>query len=143
MTADSITVYLTDSWDTQLKHNINTRFRTFLPHTAVNVEGLGRVFSLQKHAHYKQKRRIKTMKKKRLSKIEKQVIQNSSALNKQLPELVKNHAGEFITFHAGQKLFAPTFDRAIQKADHQFGEDAGFVVREVKASLPIFSELVQ
>lgn len=51
-----------------------------------------------------------------------------------LPEMMAEHAGEFVVFHGENRLgFFPTFQAAYAEALKQFGIDEDFLVSEVKA----------
>jgi hypothetical protein len=65
------------------------------------------------------------------------VEQEQTAFDAQLPEMLRDHAGEFVLFKDGQPVeFFSTYDEAYRGGLARFGVDATFLVSEVKRRTP-------
>ena len=59
------------------------------------------------------------------------------AFDQQLPELMKDHQGEFVLFKDGRAVaFFPTYDAAYAAGLDRFGLDAEFLIQEVVEEQP-------
>ena len=79
------------------------------------------------------------------SKVEKQVVNNATELDKLLvDDFKKKHNGKFVTFFNGSCLFSKSYGNALSKGNSKFGSEVGFVVRKITpAGQPVFSSLVK
>lgn len=74
-----------------------------------------------------------------LSKLEQKVVHNAGLLDKKMDSLVKDHAGKYVVFFEGKTEYSDDFNLALLKGDEVFGNQAGFVVRKVSKSVPVFA----
>ncbi len=76
-------------------------------------------------------------------KLEKEVIEQSSLLDKSMKFYFKTHKNKFVVFYKGTAEFCDSFGEAINKGLEIFGEEKGFVVGEVSNRTQVLSTLVR
>lgn len=63
--------------------------------------------------------------------------QEQAAFDARLPELLRDHQGEFVVFKHGEPVgFYPDYETAYNAALDRFGLDSVFLVSEVQQRLP-------
>jgi len=75
--------------------------------------------------------------KKKIGKIQQQVIDNAKLLDEKWSEIIKDSAnhGKYIIFHKGQIKIVDDFEIATTTGRKVFGESTGFVVRKITNQL--------
>ena len=64
-------------------------------------------------------------------------------LEKEMPELVKEHLGKFVAFFNGAVLIKESHEACYLAAEKAFGRDRGFVVNEITLRPRLVSSLIK
>ncbi len=78
-----------------------------------------------------------------INKLEKEVIKNSLAVEKIMPDLMKKHEGEYIVYNRGETYFTKDLREGVNLGIKKFGEKAGFAVMKVTQDPIILCSLVR
>jgi len=78
-----------------------------------------------------------------MKKLEKQVKENSLALEKVISKYMEEHKDKYAIYHNGAIDFVDNFGAAVKKGIETYGEDTGFVVKKITNLVPVLSSLVK
>jgi hypothetical protein len=78
-----------------------------------------------------------------IPKMEKQVMSNSILLEKKLTSLMKDNSGKYVVFHKGEYYIADSLTNGLKIGIDTFGEETGFVLKQLLNSTPLLSLLVK
>ncbi len=87
--------------------------------------------------------KLPKLKKVDQKKLEREVRKNSDAVRKMLPELLKEHRGEYIVYHNGEYYFLEGLAKAVEFGYARFGADVGFCCVELTDREIVLSQFVK